>query len=285
MKEPFHESATHHVRRRSRFIALLPCLVVSAVLGAGVAGAISDGVPDTEHPNVGALLVETDPQNRPGRLVPVCTGSLLSPNHFLTSGHCLVPLEQHGLGPQNVAVTFDQNALAPTTVVRASGVSIHPSALQQRSDADDVGIVTLATPVTDIQAIQLPTEGFLDEVAARGELVGHSFVNVGYGVIPTDRGEPNFQRDPIRRVSTSPFKGLTPAYLLLNMRTDATGEGGVCYGDSGSPKFFEPVPGARSNLVPAITFGGDRICRAHNYNQRLDIPSVRSFLDDFVQVP
>ena len=148
-----------------------------------------------------------------------------------------------------------------------------------------MGVVTLATPVTHIEPIELPTEGFLDAAAAKGDLVGHSFVNVGYGVVPSDRGRPSFQDAGIRRVSTSLFKGLTRAYLLLNMRTDATGEGGACYGDSGSPKFFETAPGGRSNLVPAITFGGDHVWRAHNYNQRLDIPSVRGFLDDFVRVP
>lgn len=69
------------------------------------------------------------------------------------------------------------------------------------------------------------------------------------------------------------------------MRTDATGEGGSCLGDSGSPRFFEQVPEERSNLVVALSSGGDAVCRAHNFNQRLDIPSVRSFLGDFVPLP
>lgn len=272
-------------QRLHRSARWLVCLGLVPLLHGGAAHAISDGVPDTDHPNVGAMLVEIDPANRPGQFTPVCTGSLLSANHFLTSSHCLLPLAQFGLGPQNVAVTFDANLLAVTRIIPASAVSIHPNALEQRSDADDVGVITLATPVTDIVPIELPTEGFLDQAAAGGGLVGHSFVNVGYGVVPNDRGQPSFQFDGARKVSTSPFKGLTLAYLLLNMRTDATGEGGSCFGDSGSPKFYEPVPGARSNLVTAITFGGDHVCRAHNFNQRLDIPSVRSFLDDFVPVP
>lgn len=45
-------------------------------------------------------------------------------------------------------------------------------------------------------------------------------------------------------------------YLMLLMRTDATGEGGSCSVDSGSPKPFGPLPGVRSNLAVAITFGG-----------------------------
>jgi Phage integrase family len=99
-------------------------------------------------------------------------------------------------------------------------------------------------------------------------------------MVPNDRGQPSFEFDGLRRQSTSPFKGLTQAYLLLHMRTDATGEGGSCFGDSGGPKFFEPVPGKLSNLALAVTSGGDPVCRAHSVNQRLDIPSVRTFLDD-----
>lgn len=54
---------------------------------------------------------------------------------------------------------------------------------------------------------------------------------------------------------------LTRGFLKLQMRTDATGEGGVCHGDSGSREFYEPAPGARSNLA------------------------VRAFLDDFAAIP
>ncbi len=285
MKHRVHHSVGSVVPRCANAARLVSCLVLALLLHASPGGAISDGVPDTQHPNVGAMLVEWDPANRPGELEPVCSGSLLSPTHFLTAAHCLVGLAQMGLGPQNVAVTFDENALAPKRVVWASDVVVHPNALQRRSDADDVAVVILPTPVPDIEPVELPTEGFLDKAAARGGLVDHSFVNVGYGIVPNDRHRPAFEFDGLRRVSTSPYKGLTLAYLLLNMRTDATGEGGSCYGDSGGPRFFEPVPGARSNLILAISSGGDRYCRAHNFNQRLDIPSIRSFLDDFVPVP
>jgi secreted trypsin-like serine protease len=61
------------------------------------------------------------------------------------------------------------------------------------------------------------------------------------------------------------------------MNTDATGQGGSCFGDSGSPKFV----GSSSTIV-AVTSWGDAVCRAHNMNWRLDIASSRAFLANFV---
>lgn len=278
------------MRERRSLILRFPfsCLATSLIfvaLTVGPATAISDGVPDTQHPNVGALLLEVDPDGQPGVFEPICSGALLSPEHFLTASHCLVFLEPEGFTAGNLAVTFDQDAFPPTNIIPAKAFEFHPQALLRFSDANDVGIVTLAQTVTGIDPIELPTEGFLTQAGAQNGLKGHSFVNVGYGVVPNDRGKPSFDFDGLRRRSTSPFKALTDAYLFLNMRTDATGEGGVCFGDSGSPKFFEPVPGAQSNLAVAITFGGDPVCRAHNFNTRLDTPSIRDFLDDFVDVP
>jgi hypothetical protein len=64
------------------------------------------------------------------------------------------------------------------------------------------------------------------------------------------------------------------------MNNDATGAGGVCYGDSGSGHF---LPGTRT--IVATTTGGDAVCRAENYNYRLDTAGARGFLDDYVTVP
>lgn len=261
-------------------------VLVLALFPVSPAGAISDGVPDTEHPNVGALLLELSPVGLPGEIVQICTGSLVSPEYFLTSSHCLAFLEPEGFGSENLFISFEQDVFpTPSDLIATTDFAIHPNALRKPSDADDVGVVTLAESITGIAPIELPPEGFLATAAARNGLRRHSFTNVGYGVVPNDRGRPAFDYDGLRRRSTSPFKGLTRAYLLLQMRTDATGEGGSCFGDSGSPKFFAPAGEQGGNLAVALTFGGDPVCRAHSYNQRLDIRSVREFLSDFVTVP
>jgi hypothetical protein len=59
------------------------------------------------------------------------------------------------------------------------------------------------------------------------------------------------------------------------------GDAGTCYGDSGGPNFLGGGA-TETNIVAATTITGDAVCRATNVTYRLDMPSVRHFLDDFV---
>ena len=86
--------------------------------------------------------------------------------------------------------------------------------------------------------------------------------------------------DFTRKVSTSVFQALTRPYLRLLINTDATGEGGVCYGDSGGPAFI-----LDTDMIVGVQSQGDRICRAGAITYRLDTPQARAFLGQFVTLP
>jgi len=62
------------------------------------------------------------------------------------------------------------------------------------------------------------------------------------------------------------------------------GDGGTCYGDSGGPNFLGAGT-TESDIVAAITITGDFMCRATNVDYRLDTPSARAFLQQFVALP
>jgi V8-like Glu-specific endopeptidase len=258
---------------------LLLSIVALGLVFAAPAKAIGNGVPDGNgHPNVGAFAIEFEP----GQKTIICSGSLASATVFLTAAHCLAFLPAFGIEPSQVFVTFESNALTATKFIQATAFHFDPLFGRDLGDLHDLGVIILpARSTKGIAPVALPKAGLLDQMAEKGGLVGQTFVNVGYGVVPSIKGgPPSFSFDGERRVSTSLFQALNPAWLRLLMNTDATGLGGVCFGDSGSPHF---LPG--TNTVVATTTGGDAVCRAENYNYRLDTEMARSFLGQFMALP
>ena len=272
---------------------------VLAVLAlAGGAAAIGNGVPDGNgHPNVGLLAVGFEEDGGVVRF-PVCSGSYGGPQIgqatqkvYVTAGHCLAWMPGEGIAADQLWVTFDSEVgFDPETSQitsannwhHASGFAFDPAFAGTFANFHDYGVVLLDSVPAGLAPVQLPTEGLLGQLAARGGLrPGTVFDNVGYGVIPSfKQGPPRFANPPGRMFSTSLFKGLTHAYLKLNMNSDIEGNGGVCYGDSGSPRFIHGT-----NTAVATTFGGDPICRANNYNSRLDIPEARAFYGQYLPLP
>jgi hypothetical protein len=83
-------------------------------------------------------------------------------------------------------------------------------------------------------------------------------------------------------VSTSPFQALEPAVLRLQGNVDATGQGGVCTGDSGGPRLLNVA--GHDVAVAIVSTGGGHFCAGAdpNFNYRLDTPSARAFVSQFV---
>jgi hypothetical protein len=78
-------------------------------------------------------------------------------------------------------------------------------------------------------------------------------------------------------------KSLEPNVLRLKGNTNATGEGGTCVGDSGSASYLN-VDGA-DVAVAIVILGGDQVCVSNDPEYRLDPPSARAFLGQFVTLP
>ena len=93
-------------------------------------------------------------------------------------------------------------------------------------------------------------------------------------------GAPRFILEGYRQTATAPFRRLARTQLLLKGDPRRTGQGGLCYGDSGSPQF----PGD-SDVAVALLSNPGETCREGIRSQRLDTRAVRAFLSRYVAVP
>ena len=279
--------------------AVIAGLVAFVLAVAGVAGAISNGVPDGNgHPNVGMLTIGFEEGGQLERFAN-CSGSYGGPRVgqpaskvFVTAAHCVAFALEAGIAPDQFWVSFDsditydvESGLVTSTNSwhQATAVAFDPAAGQQWSDLHDYAVVLLDSVPAGLTPIQFPAAGLLSSLAAKGGLQPGTVVdNVGYGVVPFFKtGRPHVEAPPGRMFTTSRYKALTQAYLKLNMNSDSReGNGGGCFGDSGSPKLLHGT-----NTAVALSLGGDAICRSESINSRLDIPAARSFYGQYLALP
>jgi hypothetical protein len=268
---------------RKKLLLFLAAVASVAALAAGRAQAITGGQLDGNgHPNVGVMVVDFG--DGPSRL---CSGELIAPTQFLTAGHCTAFLANDP--SPLVGVTFDPTYDPNTsTVIPATAVTVDPQFGKDQGDYHDLWVITLASPVP-ASPVVLPTAGLLDQLAAQGGLHGRDFTNVGYGATGYSFGGGKPQLvdfdQAARRISTSPFQSLQPNVLLLQGNTNATGQGGTCNGDSGSASYLNV--GGVDVAVAIVTLRSNVSgrCVANDAKYRLDTPSARAFLGQFVSLP
>jgi len=245
------------------------------------ASFIVNGTPtgNNSYANVGALLFDFDQNGIINGDDALCSGSLIAPTVFLTAAHCV------SFFPANAQlyVSFSADLYDPQIkVIAASGFHFDPGFGHDLGDLHDLAVILLpAAQTAGIAPLQLPAAGLLNGLAAKGGLVRTLFVNVGYGVDATQSGVPAFTFDGVRKSSKSLFQALEPAWLWLSMNQHRTGQGGDCFGDSGSPKFFD----GNTTLIVATVTTGDNNCRATSRDYRLDTAAARTFLGQFVTLP
>jgi secreted trypsin-like serine protease len=267
---------------RSRLtIAAVATATACTVLTAGLpAQAITFGTNDGgRHPNVGSL-VGVLPDVGP---VQWCSGTLISPKVFLTASHCFA-----GSDDIDFFVTFaevidaNKDGVVDPAVPLLTGTR-HMNPLYASGGANDtfdVAVFVLDTAQTMAPA-SLPAAGALSAKAAKSS----GYTAVGYGTVRDTKrgGQHALALGTRRKFVGQTINSVTKNWVTFSMNP-STGNGGTCYGDSGGPHFRGS--GAReTNVVVALTVTGDRWCRATDKAYRLDTPSAREFLGQFVTLP
>ncbi|HEY0729759.1 MAG TPA: trypsin-like serine protease [Pyrinomonadaceae bacterium] len=272
------------MKRMICFLALTAAVVVGSLLFVSPrASAITYGFVDSNNQfrNTGAFMIKS-PET--GEVFPICSGTLITPNVFLTASHCTLFFTQD-LAPQGFVAFVSLDSSIPfgaltsnkTNLLPVSHVVSNPNFNQSQSDSGDIAVLILERNVRGVTPAPLPACGLLDQLAHNG-LQSAVFTNAGYGLQNrvVGGGVPFFQDvNPVPRMfSFSSFNSLNGGYLRLS-QNPATGNGGACFGDSGGPNFLT-VNGQQ--LIVSITITGDSVCRSTNVAYRLDIPSAQGFL-------
>ncbi len=271
------------MRRITYFLILFAATFIATMLiTSSRVKAITYGYVDSKntYSNVGAFIVKSPT----GEIYPICTGTLITPNVFLTASHCTQYFTNE-LAPQGYTayVSFDGSipfgnlTTTKTRLLAVQTVVTNPNYNQSQSDSGDIGVLILQSNVKGITPATLPSCGLLDQLAAQNGLKSAIFTAVGYGLQNrvVGKGVPYFQdRNPIPRMySFSSFNSLNGGYLRLS-QNPATGNGGTCFGDSGGPDFLT-VNGQQ--ILVAITITGDAVCQSTNVTYRLDTASAQAF--------
>jgi hypothetical protein len=261
---------------KKKLVVLIAVLILVAIT-AIPAAAITWGQPDTEHTNVGAMVVDW-PGYGPWQ---VCSGTLIHPRVFLTAGHCTEGWE--GTGVETFWVNFDQYALKEKTLLEVTDVITHPDYWWgPTSNPHDLGVLILKKPVKRIEPAKLPEAGFLDSLKEAGLLDQESnrgkFTLVGYGG-SLDWPPPDITYDDLRQFSISEYRALLKSWLRMS-QNQATEDGGTCFGDSGGPAFWTEPDG--SEILVGVTSWGDANCVASAFNYRVDIPDTLDFIADVI---
>jgi hypothetical protein len=260
--------------------------VLAVLLAASPAAAVMNGQADgMAHRNVG-MVGAVLPGNR---VVPVCSGFLVSRTVALTAAHCVQAIQD--MGTSTAIISFSPDLRVTLSPLRTGTLVMDAEYDGEGFERHDFGAIRWTSPLTTIPPVSLPGLGLLDEMRAEGVLHDQAFVAVGYGAV--DRVHQNdevtgddapgpwdFYADLKRNRAVSSYNALTPAALRLS--TNAVhDDGGACHGDSGGPMFLGPT-----GPPVALIVTGDHICRATATALRLDTPTARDFISSLgVTVP
>lgn len=273
------------MKRLICFFTLTAAVVIGSLLFVSPrASAITYGFVDSNNQfrNTGAFMIKSPTT---GEVFPICSGTLITPNVFLTASHCTLFFTQD-VAPQGFVAYVSLDSSIPfgaltsnkTNLLPVAHVVSNPNYNQSQSDSGDIAVLILERNVRGVTPAPLPACGLLDQLVAHNGLQSAVFTNAGYGLQNrvVGGGVPFFQDvNPVPRMfSFSSFNSLNGGYLRLS-QNPATGNGGACFGDSGGPNFLT-VNGQQ--LIVSITITGDSVCRSTNVAYRLDIPSAQAFL-------
>ena len=275
---------------RKTLLALAALIALAVGVAAPAAAITGNYVKDFEHPFVGLLVMYDENGEFMGR----CSGSLLTPEIFLTAGHCTD-------GATSARVYFQQDAgVNYDPALEQDPITGYPDECAAGTegltcsyatqvfnygfadfegfpDTLDAGLVILDSPIYLGEYAVLAAPGTLDPYATARGTQDVTVTASGYGLsYSSPVGVVSFRERLMANAKITNLRSNNTGGFNLQSTGNGLGRGGTCSGDSGGPVF---LGGYESNLVVAVTsFGLNAYCRGTDFAYRTDTVAAQQWI-------
>jgi Trypsin len=260
----------------------------TAVTGPNIA-------PDLEHEYVGLVAF----YDEEGEFLHRCTGTLLSPEVFLTAGHCVAADDEGNVAAlariwfeQDAGVGYDPatGALAPSGYPEEGGVTSTQlfnygfTDLSSIPETHDVGLIVLEPGAVQEVYPEIDSYGTLAPVGYADTLgtgIDAVVTVSGYGVTRTNGKNGQNTISFRERLTGQTFivnarNTNTAGYNLQLASNFGGGRVGTCFGDSGGPIFA----GDTSTVVAVNSWVQNWSCGGLGFPYRVDTAEVQQWMEE-----